>query len=424
MATLEENINQAISDFDDIEAAIVEQGVEVPDGTDTKEYGNLIRSIPKSSGGSYELAKYEQSNVSLLELPILLNNGPTITENTVISGGAGTSCEFGFQGKATIKISTTSACVIYVDGVNIKSIGSNGGTLSWTGEVAEKIKLSFPSSNECVVTFNTFIRTTYTDGLMSGEQAEKLENVPAEIKSVTSPDKDGNKLDIYSMESGTYILNGKFSPYPNATSTFTFSSGQLVAIRHGTVSTVAQVFYPPNNAIQYLDIRPDTESETGYSYTRQDAKLVNMESITNKVTALDENVTDEQYPSAKAVWDSLELKRIESLDTENMKYLRDIENGYYILHGYFKPFPNSDSTVIMDTLCVSVAREADGSHLMAFSPLNFKILMYEILVDDTAENGFVFNSWRVKLWDLEPLPQKVADLETQIGDIETLLGGI
>ena len=43
MATLEQNIKQAIADFDDIEAAIEELGVDVPYGMDTKEYGNLIR---------------------------------------------------------------------------------------------------------------------------------------------------------------------------------------------------------------------------------------------------------------------------------------------------------------------------------------------------------------------------------------------
>lgn len=52
MATLEENIHQAIADFDDIEAAIVEMGVDVPDGTDTAEYGNLIRSIPRGTADS------------------------------------------------------------------------------------------------------------------------------------------------------------------------------------------------------------------------------------------------------------------------------------------------------------------------------------------------------------------------------------
>lgn len=43
MATLEQNIKQAIADFNDIEAAIEELGVDVPYGMDTKEYGNLIR---------------------------------------------------------------------------------------------------------------------------------------------------------------------------------------------------------------------------------------------------------------------------------------------------------------------------------------------------------------------------------------------
>lgn len=45
MASLEENIKRAIDDFDDIQSAIEEQGVSVPYGTDTSEYGNLIRSI-------------------------------------------------------------------------------------------------------------------------------------------------------------------------------------------------------------------------------------------------------------------------------------------------------------------------------------------------------------------------------------------
>ena len=43
--TLENTINQAISDFDSIEAAIKEKGVDVPKGTDTSEYGGLIRAV-------------------------------------------------------------------------------------------------------------------------------------------------------------------------------------------------------------------------------------------------------------------------------------------------------------------------------------------------------------------------------------------
>lgn len=48
MADLEDTINQAISDFDDIEKALEEKGVNVPYNTDTSEYGNLVRSISGS----------------------------------------------------------------------------------------------------------------------------------------------------------------------------------------------------------------------------------------------------------------------------------------------------------------------------------------------------------------------------------------
>jgi hypothetical protein len=45
MADIEQVINRAIKDFDNIEKAINEQGVEVPDGTDTSEYGNKVKEV-------------------------------------------------------------------------------------------------------------------------------------------------------------------------------------------------------------------------------------------------------------------------------------------------------------------------------------------------------------------------------------------
>lgn len=250
--------------------------------------------------------------------------------------------------------------------------------------------------------------------------AEALESQPIKFVESTSD----NIYDLFSLESGTYILQGSFRPYPNATRYLSFSKLQLVSVSKGKLSTCVQVFYPPYNAIQYLNIWADETLEEGYAYERKDAKLYYMEDTRNMTNTVDVNSDDTHYPSAKAVWNAMELKRIESLDEENMLYMRDIENGYYIMHGYFKPFPNSDSTVIMDTMCVSVVRTDEGSHLMAFSPLNFKIRCYEILIDDTAEEGFVFNSWVVKLLDVEKLPDKVSTLETQVGDIETALDNI
>ena len=45
MADLKANIRQAISDFDDIKAALEENGVPVPYDTNTSEYGNLVRKL-------------------------------------------------------------------------------------------------------------------------------------------------------------------------------------------------------------------------------------------------------------------------------------------------------------------------------------------------------------------------------------------
>lgn len=314
MATMEEVINQAISDFDGIEAAIEEMGVDVPAGTDTSEYPNLIRSIP-SSGGS-----------------------------------------------------------ITVDQIyNPESSNAQSGLA-----VAEAI---------------AGLPIKYVEGDSS------------------------NPIYLREMESGTYILYGKFKPYNGSTGTFTFSTGMLVSIQKATETTYVQVFYSKSNTIQYLEI-------TDEAYTRKDAKLINMESTANLTTTVDENSDDTHYPSAKAVWNALGIRRLESLDTENMLSMRDIESGYYLMHGYFEPYPNSDTTVVLDTMCVSVVRVDEGSQLMAFSPLNFKIRCYEILVDDTAEDGFVFNSWRINLLDLEPLPNKVTALEEQMGDTETALDSI
>lgn len=282
MSELSDYINQAIADFDDIEAAMVEQGVEVPDGTDTKEYGNLIR---------------------------------------------------GMSGKA--------------------------------------------------------------------------------VKYVESLDKD-NPLYLRDLESGTYVLYGRFRPYNGSTSTCTFSTGMLVSVIRNASISYMQIFYSKNNTIQYCEITDST-------YERKDAKLINMESTANLTTIVDANSDDTHYPSAKAVYDVLEVKRIESLDKENPLYFRDIESGYYVFHGYFRPYPNSASFITMDTMYVSVARLDEGSHLMSISPLNFRINCYEILVDDTKEDGFTYTSTRLNLLDLYGLKNKVATLETQIGDFETAL---
>lgn len=112
--------------------------------------------------------------------------------------------------------------------------------------------------------------------------------------------------------------------------------------------------------------------------------------LLEKLNSLNPNESGDTYP----------IKRIESLDEENLVNLRDIEDGIYILYGYFKPFPGSDSTLIIDNGFYMVTRVEEGSHLLSISPLNFKMTCHEILVDDTNEKGFTYTNSRINLLDI------------------------
>lgn len=98
MGNLNENISQAISDFDDIEKAIEEKGVNVPYDTDTSEYGDLIRSIPQSGGETQppfvfgcsieitsdgEISVYDFANYD--DVAFAFSSGRTVIAQTQIS---------------------------------------------------------------------------------------------------------------------------------------------------------------------------------------------------------------------------------------------------------------------------------------------------------------------------------------------------
>lgn len=95
-----------------------------------------------------------------------------------------------------------------------------------------------------------------------------------------------------------------------------------------------------------------------------------------------------------------QIKYVESLDENNLVNLRDLESDLYMLYGYFKPFPGSNSTLIIDRGFYMVTRVAAGSHLLSISPLNFKMTCHEILVDDTNEKGFTYTNTRINLLDI------------------------
>lgn len=60
--SLEENIKQAVSDFDEIEKALKENGITIPAGVDTKDFANLVRRLGNSIG-TVTLTRYTEADI-------------------------------------------------------------------------------------------------------------------------------------------------------------------------------------------------------------------------------------------------------------------------------------------------------------------------------------------------------------------------
>ena len=124
-----------------------------------------------------------------------------------------------------------------------------------------------------------------------------LLNMRLPVNYIESLDSE-NMVNLRDLDSGTYILKGKFRPFDGSTYIYTFSSGMLLSIVKQEITSYVQIFYSKDNTIQYLEIGDS-------SVTRKDAKLINMESIANKVTDINEGSDDYHYPSAKAVYNAI-----------------------------------------------------------------------------------------------------------------------
>ena len=120
-----------------------------------------------------------------------------------------------------------------------------------------------------------------------------------------------NMVNLRDLDSGTYILKGKFRPFEGSTHIYTFSSGMLLSIIKQATTSYVQIFYSKDNTIQYLEIGDS-------SVTRKDAKLINMESIANKVTDINEGSDDYHYPSAKAVYNAITKNSITTSTATNL----------------------------------------------------------------------------------------------------------
>ena len=114
--------------------------------------------------------------------------------------------------------------------------------------------------------------------------------------------------------------------------------------------------------------------------------------------------------SANAGSGSSPIQRVESLDESNLKNLRDLTTGSYVLYGYFRPYAGASSYLPFDNLLVNVYHVDEGSHLFEFSTANSEVNFIEILVDSTADSGFTYSRTAISMLELNGLIGKLGNL--------------
>lgn len=105
------------------------------------------------------------------------------------------------------------------------------------------------------------------------------------------------------------------------------------------------------------------------------------------------------------------IQRVESLDESNMKNLRDLATGSYVLYGYFRPYAGASNYLPFDNLLVNVYHVDEGSHLFEFSTANSEVNFIEILVDASAESGFTYSRTAISMLELNGLVAKLGNLD-------------
>lgn len=100
------------------------------------------------------------------------------------------------------------------------------------------------------------------------------------------------------------------------------------------------------------------------------------------------------------------IPKIESLDTSNIKTFRSIEDGIYVLDGYFTPYTGSDSTFIFDPPALtSISSTATETHVQIFEAHDNRI-QHLIVTDTSCEKT------EVLLNDITKAASGIGDLST------------
>lgn len=132
-------------------------------------------------------------------------------------------------------------------------------TYEWHTDIFKYVSVSTGMNNE------ESIEEEYPDILEQWKNEILASIPPSTVPRIESLDFD-NMANLRDLDSGSYILYGKFKPHSGSDTTMTFGANLLVNILKGSSVSQVQVLYPNNNCVQYLKITDD-------SYERSDIYL-------------------------------------------------------------------------------------------------------------------------------------------------------
>lgn len=132
-------------------------------------------------------------------------------------------------------------------------------TYEWHTDIFKYVSLVTGMNNE------ESIEEEYPDILEQWKNEILAAIPPNTVPRIESLNFD-NMINLRDIDSGSYILYGKFKPHSGSDTTITFGSNLLANILKESSISQVQVFYPNKNCIQYLKI-------TDNSYERSDVYL-------------------------------------------------------------------------------------------------------------------------------------------------------
>lgn len=103
------------------------------------------------------------------------------------------------------------------------------------------------------------------------------------VPLITSGD-DGEYVNLRDLESGTYVLYGKFHAYAGHTSTLYFTSKLMVNVSRSSSKSSIQIFYPGYNRVQYVEVTDDAFTRTNIDLSKLQGEDVIIASSTEGST--------------------------------------------------------------------------------------------------------------------------------------------